>query len=673
MLRRMLATALVVGAMGQGIHAAPELLLQGLKNPESVVIAFGGKVLVSEIGEFDKDGDGRIVEVVDGKATTFVGELNDPKGITTWKDSLYVTDKTVVYKVNAKGQKTVFAAAKAFPTAPKFLNDVVADPETGMIYVSDSGDLKGTGGAVYRIDQKGKVTLVIDQKLYAALNTPNGLALDGKNHLLMGDFGTGILYRIGLNDKKVTKIAEGFGGTDAVNWDYYGRLFLSDYKGGKIFGIFRPGMKPVLVAEGFQAAADICIDHEKNRILVPDMKAGTLSSIPAQIPGNVIDESPLKVGQEVAFPNIKWSGWKGETDDGKLNPQRPIVLTHAGDGTNRIFMATEHGVIHVFPNKSDVKESTVFLDMQSIVTYIDKQNEEGLLGLAFHPKYKENGEFFVFYTTKSAPLTNVLSRFRVNKNNPNQADLASEEVLLTFKKPFWNHNGGTICFGPDGYLYVTHGDGGKADDPFENGQNLKSLLGKVLRIDVDSKSDGKPYGIPKDNPFVGRADALPEIFAFGLRNIWRMSFDRTTGKLWAGDVGQNLYEEINIITKGGNYGWNRREGVHPFGAKGVDANKQMTDPIWEYHHDLGKSITGGIVYRGKALPELVGHYIYVDYVTGKLWALKYDDMTNKVVANRLLSENITTVLSFGEDEQGELYLLLPTPTGKGILRLTSKK
>src|SRR5207302_1566521 len=226
--------------------------------------------------------------------------------------------------------------------------------------------------------------------------------------------------------------------------------------------------------------------------------------------------------------------------------------------------------------------------------------------LAFAPDYKKSGTFYVFYTTKKERLVNHVSRFRVSKDDPDRADPASEEVLLRFKKPFWNHDGGTLCFGPDGYLYLTHGDGGAANDPFDNGQNLGSLLGKVLRIDVDHKDGDRNYAIPKDNPFVEMKTARPEIWAYGLRNIWRMSFDRQTGQLWAGDVGQNLYEEIDIIQRGGNYGWNRREGLHPFGVKGTGPRKEFIDPIWEYHHDVGKCIIGGTVYRGSGVPELRG-------------------------------------------------------------------
>jgi glucose/arabinose dehydrogenase len=197
---------------------------------------------------------------------------------------------------------------------------------------------------------------------------------------------------------------------------------------------------------------------------------------------------------------------------------------------------------------------------------------------------------------------------------------------------------------------------------------LKTLLGKVLRVDVDKKEQGKPYRVPADNPFVGRKDAAPEVFALGLRNVWRMAFDRRTGRLWAADVGQNLYEEINLIAKGGNYGWNRREGLHPFGARGAGPGRQYIDPIWEYHHEVGKSITGGHVYRGKVLPELEGAYLYGDYVSGKLWALWYDETKKRVVANRPIKDRTLPIYSFGEDEDGEVYFLTQTATGKGVFR-----
>lgn len=219
------------------------------------------------------------------------------------------------------------------------------------------------------------------------------------------------------------------------------------------------------------------------------------------------------------------------------------------------------------------------------------------------------------------------------------------------------------------------GDGGLANDPYKNGQNLNTLLGKMLRIDVDHAGDKTRYAVPADNPFVGRPDARGEIWAYGLRNVWRMAFDRATGTLWAGDVGQDVWEEIDLIVKGGNYGWNVREGLHPFVRKGgkppAADNKQpnMIEPIWEYHHDLGKSITGGLVYRGKQVPELTGSYLYADYVAGRIWALCYDESQKKVTANREipLPKPILT-MSFGEGEDGEAYFMTYSSTPECIFR-----
>lgn len=384
-----------------------------------------------------------------------------------------------------------------------------------------------------------------------------------------------------------------------------------------------------------------------------------------------IDETPLKIQPVVAFPDLKWAGWHPEGEDGKPAPLRPILLTNAGDGSNRLFVPQQQGIIHVF--KPDSKETSVFLDMSKKVVYVDKENEEGLLGMAFHPKFKTNGEFFVYYTTQKAPHTTVVSRFKVSKTDPNKADPNSEEELLVVNHPYWNHKGGTICFGPDGFLYIAIGDGGAGNDPHNNGQNLQTLLGKILRIDVDRKDPELAYAIPKDNPFIGRFAnkqliARPEIYAYGLRNVWRMSFDKTTGALWAADVGQNLWEEIDLIVNGGNYGWNLRESKHDFAPNNTASAPGLIDPIFEYNHDIGKSITGGHVYRGKKFPALVGHYLYADYVTGRLWALKYDDAAKKVVANHPIPYEgaALPVISFGEDEAGEAYFLIVSPTGRGI-------
>ena len=281
-------------------------------------------------------------------------------------------------------------------------------------------------------------------------------------------------------------------------------------------------------------------------------------------------------------------------------------------------------------------------------------NEEGLLGFAFHPEYRKNGYFYLYYTTTDAPLTSVISRFSVLENHPDVADPESEVELMRIKQPFWNHNGGTIAFGHDGYLYVGLGDGGKANDPFKNAQNLGTLLGSILRIDVDRHDAGKAYGIPRDNPFVGRDGARGEIYAYGLRNVWRLSFDRKTGALFVADVGQDIWEEINVVTKGGNYGWNLREGKHKFGPNGAEPSDSLVEPILEYNHKVGKSITGGHVYRGEQVKSLAGKYIYADYVSGIMWALTINK-DNTAGTNYVIPWSKLPVLTFGEDEKGEIY------------------
>jgi glucose/arabinose dehydrogenase len=368
------------------------------------------------------------------------------------------------------------------------------------------------------------------------------------------------------------------------------------------------------------------------------------ASAPAQLPK--LKDTPLPVEAERAFPELRFV--------------LPILLTHAGDGSNRVFVVEQQGRVHVFANRQDIEETEIFLDISDRVVYKDNENEEGLLGMAFHPKYKQNGEFFVFYTTTKAPHTSVISRLKVSKDNPNRADPASEEELLRVPQPFWNHNGGTVVFGPDGYLYVGLGDGGSRDDPRGNGQNLGTLNGSILRIDVDGRSPGRNYAIPADNPFVGNPQAQPEIWAYGLRNVWRMAFDSKTGVLWAADVGQDIWEEINLIVRGGNYGWNLREAAHKFGPKGSDPRPDLIDPIWEYHHDIGKSITGGHVYRGKRVPQLEGLYLYADYVGGQLWGLKYDPDKKQVVANYSIEGPKLPVMSYGEDEQLDAYFMIRT-------------
>jgi len=346
---------------------------------------------------------------------------------------------------------------------------------------------------------------------------------------------------------------------------------------------------------------------------------------------------PFPLEPERAFPKLRFD--------------RPLELTHAGDGSGRVFVVEQRGLIHVFANRPDADRTSVFLDIRDVVSRDD--NEEGLLGLAFHPRYKENGQFFVYYSTR--PRASIVSRFRVSASDPNRADRRSEEILMRIPQPFGNHNGGSIEFGPEGYLYIGLGDGGAANDPFGNGQNLKTLLGKILRIDVDRRDPGLAYAIPKDNPFAGRSDGTRgEIWAYGLRNVWRLAFDRATGDLWAGDVGQNRYEEIDLIVRGGNYGWKLREGFHPFEPQAPQTGDVLIDPLVEYFRHEGLSVTGGRVYRGTRLPEYQGAYFYGDYVTGNVWTLRLDSR-KRVIENRKVARTGLNISAFGEDHAGELY------------------
>jgi len=668
-MKQLLGVVVVLGcwlSTAAAQEATPTKLVSGLKDPKAVTTGTDGRIYIIAHGD-----DGGAVLVVEGdKAVPFAKGLNDPKGLVAFQQWLFVADNKRVWRIDRKGKVEEFVGEKAFPTPPQSLNAIAVD-ETGTLYVIDQGDDKENAAAIYRIDPKKKITLVVDNKKNRALFYPTGVVMDGLSHLLVVDQ-SGELLRFKVADGTSTRLAGLNSKAGGVAWDHHGRLYVSEIsKGGYINVLPRPGERYVLQARGLGRPTSLALDPTGKLILVLDGE--TLFTVPAKVPGQEVDDSPLPLETAIAFPDLKWEGWEPQTPQGKPNPLRPIVLTHAGDGSNRVFVATEHGVIHVFPNDQKATKTQIFLDLQDRVVYNNNQNEEGFLGLAFHPKYKTNGEFFVFYTSKKAKLTNIVSRFRVSKDDPNKADPDSEEVLLKIEKPFWNHDGGTLCFGPDGYLYFTHGDGGLANDPHKNGQNLKTLLGKVLRIDVDHKDEGKNYAIPKDNPFVDKKDAAGEIWAYGLRNIWRMSFDRKTDVLWAGDVGQNLYEEIDLITKGGNYGWSVREGLHPFGDNGSGPSKDLIEPIWEYDHDVGKCIIGGHVYRGPRLPELDGHYVYADYVTNRLWALRYDEGKRRVVANRPLKASGVPVLSFGEDEKGEVYTLEETLKGKGIRWLARSK
>ncbi len=323
----------------------------------------------------------------------------------------------------------------------------------------------------------------------------------------------------------------------------------------------------------------------------------------------------------------------------------PVFLTHAGDA--RLFIVEQPGTIRLIENGRI--RPTPFLDIRQRVN--DRANEQGLLGLAFHPRYAENGYFFVNYT--DAEGDTVIARYSVT-SDPNRADPASEKIILRLEQPYANHNGGDLAFGPDGYLYLALGDGGSGGDPENRAQNLRSLLGKLLRLDVDN---GDPYAIPADNPFVTRGEVRPEIWAYGLRNPWRFSFDRASGDLYIADVGQNAYEEVNFQPAGSaggeNYGWRYFEGTHTF-RDAASAPPDVVPPIAEYGRDDGCSVTGGYVYRGAALPELAGVYLFGDYCSGLIWSLQ---RLGGAWQRATFGDTDFNISSFGEDAVGELYVL----------------
>jgi glucose/arabinose dehydrogenase len=345
---------------------------------------------------------------------------------------------------------------------------------------------------------------------------------------------------------------------------------------------------------------------------------------------------------ENAFPNLTFND--------------PLDLQNSGDGTNRIFVVERAGRIKVFQNSSSVTTLKTFLD---ITDRVSAGGEMGLLGFAFHPDYENNGYFYVNYTVSNPRMTRI-SRFQVSSENPDSADKNSELILLTFNQPYSNHNGGWVGFGPDdGYLYIGTGDGGNGGDPQNYGQSIVTFLGKILRIDVDNQDAGLEYAIPPDNPFVdSTGSVVKEIYAWGMRNPWRNSFDPVTGWLWSADVGQNAWEEIDIIENGKNYGWRCYEGNHEFNTNNCNYPEYIF-PIYEYGHGLGCSITGGYVYRGSNVPELTGKYIYSDYCSRTVWSLEYDGLTPP--DNQTLLTAPGSVVSFGTDENSELYIVTFSP------------
>jgi glucose/arabinose dehydrogenase len=333
--------------------------------------------------------------------------------------------------------------------------------------------------------------------------------------------------------------------------------------------------------------------------------------------------------------------------------QRPVDLANAADGSGRLFVLEQRGVIRVMLN--DEILATPFLDIQDRVG--SQGNEQGLLGIAFHPNFKTNGIFFVDYTNLNGDT--VISRFHADvtmQAASQSADPASEQILLQIAQPYPNHNGGQILFGPDGMLWIGMGDGGSAGDPLGNGQSLDTLLGKILRIDVDH---GSPYAIPADNPFAA-GGGLPEIWAYGLRNPWGLRFDLLTGDLYIADVGQDRWEEIDFLPANfsaapANFGWNLLEGDHPYKDSGQTTPANYVAPVFEYGHDQGCSVTGGAVYRGTKLAEFYGVYLFGDYCSGTIWGLIHT--AGQEWKAEKLFQTSAKISAFGSDEQGELYFL----------------
>ena len=325
----------------------------------------------------------------------------------------------------------------------------------------------------------------------------------------------------------------------------------------------------------------------------------------------------------------------------------PVDIQNAGDGSGRLFIVEKRGRILIF-QKNQLLPSP-FLDIKNEVG--SQGNEQGLLGLAFHPNYSDTGVFFVNYTDMDG--NTVIARFHVQANDPNRADPASEVGLLRVSQPYANHNGGGLAFGPDGYLYIGLGDGGSGGDPLGNGQNLQTLLGKLLRIDVDHS---KSYAIPADNPFASGGGRL-EIWAYGLRNPWRFSFDRLAGGLYIADVGQDEWEEIDFVPAGApggmNFGWSYYEGMHVYQGEPA-TGVILTWPVAEYSHTEGCSVTGGYVYRGMALPEWQGVYFYGDYCSGMVWGLIQTGQDNW--QSKVLFSTGAKITTFGVDETGDIYL-----------------
>ncbi len=423
------------------------------------------------------------------------------------------------------------------------------------------------------------------------------------------------------------------------------------------------GGRPITIeGSGFEAGVSLHFGAQSATTVVVESPTMISAMTPSHMPGPV----------DVIVTNINGAAGllPGGYDflDPQVSPRRqerrafapnqftePVLLTHAGDGSDRIFVVELAGRIRVLPNAEDVA-ATVFLDITDRVE--DQASQSGLLSAAFHPAYATNGLFYVFYSR--GQYFSRLSEFRVSQDSE-VADAGSERVLLEIAQTGFHHNGDHLAFGPDGMLYIGQGSGGGSED-FLNGQDRSNLKGAILRIDVDTRTGDLAYGIPADNPFVGNSSGWrQEIWAFGLRQPWRFSFDRVTGRLWVGDVGWGLWEEINLVERGGNYGWSTMEGaqcaspLRHTGSAGCD-RAGLIPPAFAYGHSDGRgaSVTGGYVYRGKRLPRLAGAYVYGDFSSNTVSALRLDG--GRVLSSDVIA-SVPMPASFGEDESGELYII----------------
>ena len=362
--------------------------------------------------------------------------------------------------------------------------------------------------------------------------------------------------------------------------------------------------------------------------------------VPSAPTSTSVPSAPLQsMNVQRVFPNV--------------SSKRMVDLVFSNDDTERAFLVLQSGRIEVFDYTARDPQPREFLDIRSKVS--NKGNEEGLLGMALSPNFLSNGHFYLYYSA-AGPRRSIISRFSVNSDNLNSADPSSERVILEVAQPHSNHNGGQIRFGPKGFLYISLGDGGSRGDPEGNGQNLTTLLGSILRIDVGTLDSSGTYSVPSGNPFTDSSNSKSEIWAYGLRNPWRFSFDSVTGDLWVGDVGQSGFEEINLVTGGGNYGWNVMEGFHCYpGADGSCDRSGLESPVAAYDRGGGCSVTGGYVYRGSRLPQLSGAYVYGDYCTGKIWALRHDGA--QITEQMQIVDSSLSISSFAQSPSGEIFIL----------------